>query len=162
MFSKETPLGPVLYSLAIHPVIKEARQVTETSHPGGIDLCSFFLDDGLSAGFAPAVRRFLSAVITGFRKIDLEVNLDKAEIIPACTTSQSLDSADFQGCSWNGSANFKLLGAAVGTTEWCEDILGRRVAKTRALLTAIGKVPDAQAPFCLLRSCSGWAKVLYS
>ena len=40
--------------------------------------------------------------------------------------------------------------------------VGRRVGKARALLTAIGKFPDAQGAFCLLRSCSGWSKVLYS
>ena len=32
----------------------------------------------------------------------------------------------------------------------------------RALLTAIGKFPDAQGAFCLLRSCSRWAEVLCS
>ena len=46
--------------------------------------------------------------------------------------------------------------------EWCEDLLGRRIGKVRSLLAAIGKFPDAQGAFCLLRSCSGWSKVLYS
>ena len=40
------PLGPVLFALAVHPAIAEARAVTEISHQGGIDLCSFFFDDG--------------------------------------------------------------------------------------------------------------------
>ena len=68
----------------------------------------------------------------------------------------------FHGCSWNGSGNFKLLGAPVGSNEWCEELLGRRIAKARSLLAAIGKFPDAQGAFSLLRSCSGWSKVLYS
>ena len=41
-------------------------------------------------------------------------------------------------------------------------LLGRRVRKARALFDAIGRFPDSHGAFCLLRSCSGWAKVLYS
>ena len=36
-----------------------------------------------------------------------------------------------------------------------------RVAKA-SLLHAIGKYEDAQGAFTLLRSCTGWAKILYS
>ena len=57
---------------------------------------------------------------------------------------------------------FKLLGAAIGPPDWCELLLGRRIAKARALIDGIGRFPDAQVAFCLLRSCSRWAKVLYS
>ena len=59
------PLGPILFALAVHPAIAEARAATEISHPGGIDICSFFLDDGFCAGSAPAVRYFLSALTEG-------------------------------------------------------------------------------------------------
>ena len=50
----------------------------------------------------------------------------------------------------------------VGSDAWCEELLGRRVGKARALLSAIGRFPDAQGAFSLLRSCSGWSKVMYS
>ena len=115
-----------------------------------------------AAGSAPAVRCFLSAFRAGFHSIGLVVNLDKTKVIPACRSAQSFNRSDFQGCSWNGAGCFKLLGAPIGSTEWCEELLGRRIAKARSLLTAIGKFPDAQGAFCLLRSCSGWSKVLYS
>ena len=64
--------------------------------------------------------------------------------------------------SCDSTACFKLLGAAIGTPAWCELLLGRRVRKARALIDAIGRFPDSHGAFCLLRSCSGWAKVLYS
>ena len=156
------PLGPVLFTLAVHPAIAEARAATEASHPGGIDICSFFLDDGFCAGSARAVQCFLTALVEGFRRVGLTVNFDKTEVIPACSLAQSFCPADFQGCSWNGTSNFKLLGAPVGSDAWCEELLGRRVGKARALLSAIGRFPDAQGAFSLLRSCSGWSKVLYS
>ena len=37
------PLGPILFVLAIHPIILEARAATEAMYPGGIDICSFYL-----------------------------------------------------------------------------------------------------------------------
>ena len=156
------PLGPVLFALAVHPAIAEARAATEVLHPGGIDVCSFFLDDGFCTGSSAAVRCFLSALTEGFCLIGLTVNLDKMEVIPACPLAQSFCHADIQGCSWNSTSNFKLLGAPIGSDAWCEELLGRRVGKARALLSAIGRFPDAQGAFSLLRSCSGWSKVLYS
>ena len=156
------PLGPSLFALAIHSAVLEARRDTEQAFPSGIDICAFYLDDGLCAGSAPAVSFFLSSLTNGLSRIGLVVNLSKTEVIPACTASQSFGPGNFPGCTWNGSASFKLLGAAIGTTDWCEALLSRRVDKARALLDAIGRFPDAQGAFCLLRSCSGWAKVLYS
>ena len=58
--------------------------------------------------------------------------------------------------------NIKLLGAAIGTQEWCESLLQRRVAKAKNLLDAFDRYYDAQGAFTLLRSCGGWAKILYS
>ena len=40
--------------------------------------------------------------------------------------------------------------------------LKQRVVKARNLLDAIGRYPNAQGAFTLIRSCSGWAKVLHS
>ena len=83
----------------------------------------------------------------GVVKVDVRALLSQT----ACSLAQSFCPADFQGCSWNGTSNFKLLGAPVGS-DAC-----RRIGKARALLSAIGRFPDS-----LLRSCSGWSKVLYS
>ena len=142
------PLGPVFFALAVRPAIAEARAAT-VSHPEGIDLCSFFfLDDGFCAGSAPAVSCFLIALTEGFRRIGLTVNLDKTEVIPACLSAQSFGPGDFQGCSWNGSSNFKLLGDHIGSNEWCKELVGRRIAEARALLSVVGKFPDAQSAFC--------------
>ena len=141
------PLGPVLFALAIHPIVLEARAATEAMCPGGIDICSFYLDDGFCAGSAPAVRYFLSALVHGFRRIGLEVNLDKTEVIPACSSSQSFSPGDFQGCVWVGSSNFKLLGAPLGSSGWCEDLLGRRVGKARIPLGSYHQVPGRSGRF---------------
>ena len=52
------PLGPVLFALAIHPVIQEARRSTESSFPSGLDICSLYLDDGMCPCPGPQPHRF--------------------------------------------------------------------------------------------------------
>ena len=94
---QEDPLGPVLFALAIHPVIQEALVDTEPSFPAGLDICSFYLDDGICAGDAQAVSFFLRALIRGLRRIGLVVNLAKTEVIPPCTSSQSFGPDIFPG-----------------------------------------------------------------
>ena len=48
--SREVQQG--LFALAIHPVIRQALVDTERSFPAGLDICPFYLDDGLCAGDA--------------------------------------------------------------------------------------------------------------
>ena len=82
------PLGPVLFALAVHPAIAEARAVTETAHPGGVDICSFFSRRRLLRRFRPS-RSMLTALTEGFHRVGLTVNMDKTEIVPACPSAQS-------------------------------------------------------------------------
>ena len=60
-----------------------------------------------------------------------------------CTTSQDFGPSDFPGCRWNGSASFKLLGAAIGPAGWCEELLAGRFGKARGLLQAVGRFPSS-------------------
>ena len=156
------PLGPSLFALAIHPCVTGSARLTETRFPGDLDFHSFFLDDGVLAGRFPAVQLLLTSLETRFRDIGLNIARDKTEIIPACTSVHNFSPRDFQGFLWVPHGNFKLLGAAIGSLEWCESLLQRRVSKAKNLLDAIGRYSDAQGAFTLLRSCSGWAKILYS
>ena len=98
-----------------------------------------YLDDGMCASSSPAARRFLASLVTGLQLIGLEVNLEKTEVIPPCTSSQSFGPIDFPGCDWKGSASFMLLRALTGLSVWCESLLRMRVAKAKALLDAIGR-----------------------
>ena len=108
------PLGPSLFALAVHSAVQEVRRDIGQAFPSGLDICAFYLDDGLCAGSAPAVSFFLSSLTNGLSRIGLVVNLSKTEVIPACTASQNFGPSNFPGCTWNGSASFKLLGAAIG------------------------------------------------
>ena len=122
----------------------------------------FYLDDGVLAGDALAISLFFRNQSAGLASIGLDIALDKTEVLSTCSATQSSSPADFPGCSWNSSRNFKLLGAAIGNRQWCEHLLSNRVAKASALLQAIGRYGDAHGASTLLRSCAGWAKILDS
>ena len=156
------PLGPSLFALAIHPCVTGSARFTESRFPGDLDFHSFFLDDGVIAGRFSAVQLLLTTLETRFRDIGLDIAREKTEIIPTCTSVQNFSPRDFEGFLWVPHGNFKLLGAAIGSLDWCESLLQRRVSKAKNLLDAIGRYSDAQGAFTLLRSCSGWAKILYS
>ena len=148
--------------MAIHPSVTGSARLTETRFPGDLDFNAFFLDDGVIAGRSTAVQLILSSLETRLHDIGLSIARNKTEIVPACTSVQNFSSRDFEGFTWVPHGNIKLLGAAIGTQEWCESLLKRRVTKTKNLLDAIGRYYDAQGAFTLLRSCGGWAKILYS
>ena len=156
------PLGPSLFALAVHSSITGSALLTDARFPGDLDFHAFYLDDGVIAGRFQAVQCFLSSLESRLLQIGLVVARDKTEIVPSCTSVQNFSSHDFEGFSWVPHGNFKLLGAAIGSRDWCESLLRRRVSKAKILLDAIGRYHDAQGAFALLRSCGGWAKILYS
>ena len=90
---------------------RSLRLLFVQAHSGDLDMHAFYLVGGLLAGSAPAVKCFFN--LEGCRE-DLAVS---PEITPACTADQPYSAADFPGRRWNGSDNFKLLGAAVGSPE---------------------------------------------
>ena len=90
------------------------------------------------AGAAPAMRGFLSSLVDDFRHMGLEVNLDKIDIIPPCTSSQPFRAPPTsQGVAGTGLPVLR-----------CENLLGRRVAKACALPTAIGRPPLTHMSLC--------------
>ena len=94
------PLRPSLFALAIRPSIIEAVRVAEPQRPGNLDFKAFFLDDGVIAGKAPAVRQFLATLEMRLREIGLDVARHKTEMAPACASVQNFSSHDFERLAW--------------------------------------------------------------
>ena len=57
---------------------------------------------------------------------------------------------------------FKLLGAPIGTTEYCQTLTNKRAVKVQSSLDAIAELPDPQVALALLRSCSSFGKMVFS
>ncbi len=113
------PLGPLLFSLALQPVLAE---MARAGAPGEeLDLCFGYLDDGVVAGHHAAVARAFATLQRLAPGIGLRLNLDKCEFVPAAgaaafTGDRAVFPAEFtvvtDGC-------FELLGAPVGSPAFC-------------------------------------------
>ena len=82
-------LGPLLFSLAIHPVLEQLKVVP------GVDVVIGYLDDVVVAGDAPAVLaafRLLQAAMPDFT---LALNATKCELIPTAGADSAADLSDF-------------------------------------------------------------------
>ena len=55
-----------------------------------------------------------------------------------------------------------MLGALIGTRDFCNEHSQKRVAKAKTLLAALGRLPDPQIALKLLRHCGGFCKMAYS
>ncbi|KAJ9436918.1 Retrovirus-related Pol polyprotein from type-1 retrotransposable element R2 [Diplonema papillatum] len=103
------PLGPLLFSLAIAPIIKQIKAET------GVDLSLFYLDDGFFAGDSECVLKAFKKFERACLKIGLKVARDKCEWI-MLDESLSRDPQDWgfpkdtkmrKGVSWvGGRGNF--------------------------------------------------------
>ena len=89
------PLGPWLFALA-----QIAREATEKSHPGKLDFVTFFLDDGIVAGEAEAVRFFVDHFERAVRDLGLSASVDKCEVVPAAGDDTEVPRDCFPGWHW--------------------------------------------------------------
>lgn len=64
------PLGPAVFSLAIHPIISELNSKFNV----------WYLDDGSLGGEASSVLNDLSTIVNKFQAIGLELNTNKCEL----------------------------------------------------------------------------------
>ena len=155
------PLGPLLFSLAIHRAFARIRLRAPTDCPGTLDISVFYLDDGVLAGESRAVAWACRELKAELENMGLSFNMSKSCITPS-SASEMVDRELFPGWQWNDTRNVKILGAAVGDETFCEELLAKRFNKAANLLQKLGDLGDVQCGYLLLRSCSSYAKLMYS
>lgn len=108
------PLGPALFSLAIHPIIEKLNS----------QLNVWFLDDGILAGPKQNVLDDLASVIQEFQKIGLCLNSSKCELYLCSSLSSKLHNetrTDFNKLAPNiriiSAKDLSFLGAPLLETE---------------------------------------------
>jgi hypothetical protein len=74
----------------------------------------------------------------------------------------AVSAARFPGFQFRESGDFKLLGAAFGSPEFCTAHLIKRCLKAKHLLGQISAMGDSQTAMLLARNCVGFCKVAYS
>ncbi|KAJ0181588.1 hypothetical protein K1T71_002310 [Dendrolimus kikuchii] len=102
------PLGPAIFSLAIHPIIKQLNSKFNV----------WYLDDGTLGGNIDAVKKDLNFLIEEFGKIGLSLNFSKCELFLACSTKNNISTISaFTDLAPNlkivNKNNLNLLGSPV-------------------------------------------------
>ena len=151
------PLGPLLFSLALQPVLVQLGNIT------GLDLSFSYLDDLVLAGEQSSVAAGITLLKNSTGSLGLSLNMTKCELVPAVPGGAGITWDLFdQNMPRKLDGCFKLLGAPIGTAEYCQSLTARRAAKVQTTLDAIGELPDPQVALALLRSCASFGKMVFS
>ena len=166
------PLGPLLFCLALHPIACKLAGLGKNGNQGrALDLCSFYLDDGLLAGSVEAVAEALALLQAECASIGLTLQLSKSElVVPTNTEPSNLNNHFPHDLRWDDEKyksrvlcqNFDYLGAAIGDATFCESWTTETVNKAQALLDALSDLDDPQVGLRLMRHCAGFSKLVYS
>jgi hypothetical protein len=148
------PLGPLLFSIAIALIRDRVLEAMTPELRDAIEFEVSYLDDLTIAGPAPAVRDFLTHLVSISAEFGLHLNMNKTELIhhpDECSTVLELFSEVGKRFT---SSNFTLLGAPCGT-----DLLAANAAVASACvaykskLQAIGLLTHSQIAYAALRFC---------
>ncbi|KAL0820722.1 hypothetical protein ABMA28_006551 [Loxostege sticticalis] len=146
------PLGPLIFSLAIHKAIINIQS----------PLNVWYLDDGTLGGEPEIVKQDLITLIPRLRDLGLEVNSAKCEFFP-CSDGVASQFQNFltvlPGLSFLSRANFDLLGSPI----FAEGI-AESVEKQRRNLEFVNdrlKFLNPHVALTLLRMCLGAPKFIY-
>ena len=168
------PLGPLLFSLAIHEVNLGLRR----AHP---ELRSvWYLDDGTLMGSPEEVARGYEFVAAECRRWGLAVSPGKCEVVAlGGQTREDLRGAGLpMGATDRGHATtdpdaprtcfsrvagpcFELLGAPIGDKDFCEAWMVSKMEEFRPLLQSLQGMADKQVALSLLRQCGGFCRVVF-
>ena len=88
--------------------------------------------------------------------------MNKCSITPSSGLDAQVNRNLFPGWQWNSTKNVKVLGAAIGDETFCEELIAKMQKKAAALLQKLGELGDVPCGYLLLRSCSSYAKLMYS
>ena len=151
-------LGPLLFSLALHPALQRLKAVP------GIDVVIGYLDDVVIAGDAEAVGAALGILQATLPDLALGLNASKCELIPTAGSNSEVDLTAFpSGMRRVPDACFKFLGTPIGTRAFVERFTQeKRTDKAAKLLEEIVWIEDGQIAHKLLMRCMGASRVMHA
>ncbi|GJU18614.1 putative reverse transcriptase domain-containing protein [Tanacetum coccineum] len=151
------PLGALLFTLVLHPLIHKIRDSSK------LLLHAWYLDDGTIIGDSEEVSRVLDIIKVSGPGLGLELNIKKTEIFwPSCNGTK-LREGLFPVDIRRPSLGVKLLGGAVSReANFISGLAMRRAANAVDLMSLLLQLHDPQSELLLLRSCMGIAKLFFS
>eukprot|EP00971_Amphidinium_carterae_P334777 6470239-Amphidinium_carterae.1 len=154
------PLGPALFALAIQDIVEETILAVISAFPQELDISAFYLDDGVFCGSAKAIAMAAELLHEKFATVGLHMNPNKCQVIPRGRSSPQMRET-FRKYHWLADGNFELLGAPIGTDQYCGEKARDKVLAAEPLLQAISQLPQKQTALHLLRYCGTYSLVTY-
>ncbi|GJY51342.1 putative reverse transcriptase domain-containing protein [Tanacetum coccineum] len=151
------PLGPLLFSLVLHPLVRTIRD--------SFNLClrAWYLNDGTIVGDTLVVGKVLELITEDGPRCGLHLNVDKTELFwPKEDPRSRLEGVFPPNISWP-LHGVKLLGGPVSVDPgFSNALVMKRVSKTIGLLDAVAKINDPQCELLLIRACAGISKLYFA
>ena len=145
------PLGPLLFSLVLHPL---ARKI-EAEFPD-LDLCVWYLDDGTIIGPVDVVHKVFLLLEQDGPALGLHLNVKKNEIWWPNRASVDPFPAEVDRID---NAGVKLLGAPIGTKAFTMGFVKKKLDSLEAVCGTLKKVDNAQVEFALFRGFLSYNKI---
>ena len=147
------PLGPLGFSLALHPIVRRIKDKVP-----GLLINPWFLDEGTLCGSPEDLSKALSIIESEGPPRGLILNQAKSLVF--APPDSSVSHAFLQNIPTT-SEGFTLLGSPIGLANFCESNLSICVNKIREALSCLGDIQDSQMETTLLRSCLALPKLAY-
>jgi len=148
------PLGPLFFSLALLAARREAVANASAGLPQRLGFEAAYLDDASFGGTARDTREYFDRLVVALAARGLEVNFRKTAAVlhPAASAETRAMFSDLG--AQHSSEEFCLLGAPCGTSVAAAKVyVETRVARATRRCSLIGRIPDPQVAFALLRFC---------
>ena len=145
------PLGPLLFSLVLHPLALRIRD----EFPN-LDLGVWYLDDGAIVGDVEDVFKVFQLIENEGPARGLVLNVRKNEVWWPTRASPDPFPADVDRVE---DAGVKLLGAPIGTREFTTEFVKKKLKALGEVCKALREVNDAQVELGLFRGCLSYNKI---
>jgi hypothetical protein len=147
------PLGPLLFCLALSPILAKIKRECPT-----LDLMAFFLDDGTLIGSPESLLGAIDILQLEGAEIGLSLNLSKCSLFQSETLNGTTpaDLSDFPPeIHRSDETGITLLGGAVGPSSYKEAFASSVLVDIAASLSALEHVDDCVVHYHLLKHCAG-------
>lgn len=148
------PLGPLLFCLALQPLIEKISTIKPK-----LDLNTWYLDDGILGGNTESISEAAQILINDGPDFGIFLNTSKTQLYWPSRSffdNDNLD-PDFQ----RAEHGFKCLGIPIGNDEYVKSDFQLRIDKCEYLMKRITQLNSTQISFALLSKCLSFCKIGY-
>ena len=167
------PLGPLLFSLALQPVILELRRKMVEARRASSTfqsplLLAFYLDDGIIVGNHETLHTALSHLQSDeTKKYGLHLKPSDTRIwwptsVPIAIATNLRNTFNVQVLDPATEPGIDILGAPIGSAQYMEQMVFERSQKTALSLEMLERLGDSHAAFTLARACFGSCRINYA